>query len=78
MSNPTAVEMSIPPAPPDGPNIGKVKDGEAVMEVNIIKKSDFKKQVCVSLEVAGRGLQCCLGIGSPADIKKTNMKLSIK
>ena len=35
--------MSIPPAPPHGPNM--VKDGEAVMEMDIIEKGDFKKQV---------------------------------
>ena len=54
--------MSIPPAPPHGPNIGKVKDGEAVMEVDIMEKGDFKKQV-----IAWRRLRCFLGIGSPAD-----------
>ena len=37
--------MSIPPAPPHGPNIGKVKDGEAVIDVDIMEKGDFKKQV---------------------------------
>ena len=37
--------MSIPSAPLHGPNIGKMKDSEAAIEVDIMDKGDFKKQV---------------------------------
>ena len=37
--------MFTPPAPPYSSNIGKVKDDEAGMDVDIMEKNDFKKQV---------------------------------
>ena len=43
--NPKAVKESIPSALLHGPIIGKVRDSEAVMEVDTMDKGDFKKQV---------------------------------
>ena len=43
--NPKYVEIFTPPAPPYSSNIGKVKDDEAGMDVDIMEKNDFKKQV---------------------------------
>ena len=43
--NPKTVKISIPSAPLHGPNIGKVKGSEAVMEVDTMDKGYFKKQV---------------------------------
>ena len=37
--------MSLPPTPPPGFNIGKMRDSEAAMEVEIMEKVDIKKQV---------------------------------